>query len=89
MAAYNLHREVLMQRYVQGHDRAQASLLPACLEDYVDADNSARVIEAFVVALDLSALGFAVVPASTVRPSYSPQTVENGEAVCIDIAPNR
>jgi hypothetical protein len=48
-----------MQRFVQSHDRTQASLLPASLEDYVDADNSARVIEAFVEALDLGRLGFA------------------------------
>jgi transposase len=61
-----------MQRFVQGYDRTQASLLPASLEDYVDADNPARVIEAFVEALDLGVLGFAVVPASTGRPSYHP-----------------
>jgi hypothetical protein len=61
-----------MQRVIQGHDRAQASLLPACLDDYVDADNLARVIEAYVEALDLGALGFAIVPASTGRPSYHP-----------------
>ena len=61
-----------MQRFVQGDDRTQASLLPASLEDYVDADNPARVIEAFVEALDLGALGFAVVPAATGRPSYHP-----------------
>ena len=60
-----------MQRFIQGQDRAQASLLPASLEDYVDADNPARVIEAFVEALDLGALGFAVVPASTGRPELS------------------
>ena len=61
-----------MQRFVQGNDRNQASLLPASLEDYVDADNPARVIEAFVGVLDLGGLGFAVVPASTGRPSYHP-----------------
>lgn len=43
-----------MQRLVQGLDRTQASLLPAFLEDYVDADNAARMIEAFVAALDLA-----------------------------------
>ena len=64
-----------MQRFIQGHDRTQASLLPACLEDYVDADNLARVIEAFVEALDLGALGFAIVPAVTGRPSYHPATL--------------
>ena len=52
-----------MQRFIQGQDRTQGSLLPACLEDYVDADNLARVIDAFVEALDLGAFGFAIVPA--------------------------
>jgi transposase len=48
-------------RFVQGHDRTQASLLQASLEDYVNADNPARVIEAFVEALDLGAFGFAII----------------------------
>lgn len=61
-----------MHRFVQGDDRAQASFLPASLEDYIDADNTARVIDAFVEALDLGAFGFAVVPAATGRPSYHP-----------------
>jgi transposase len=69
MAACGLHWEIFMQRFIQGHDRTQASLLPACLEDYVEADNLARVIEAFVEALDLGALGFSIVPASTGRPT--------------------
>jgi transposase len=67
--------EVFMHRFVQGQDRAQASLLPASLEDYVDANNPARIIEAFVEALDLGALGFAIVPAATGRPSYHPATL--------------
>jgi transposase len=72
MAGFNLHREVTVQRYGQGQDRTQASLLPASLEDHVDTDNPARVIEAFVEGLDLGALGFAVVPAPPGRPSYHP-----------------
>jgi hypothetical protein len=54
-----------MHRFIEGADRAQASLLPASLEDYVDADNPVRVIEAFVDALDLDGLGIAVIPAAT------------------------
>jgi hypothetical protein len=46
-----------MHHFIEGVDRAQASLLPASLEDYIDADNPVRVIEAFVDALDLGALG--------------------------------
>jgi transposase len=52
-----------------------------CLEDYVDADNPARVIEAFVEALDLGRLGFATVPASTGRPSYHPATLQKLKAL--------
>ena len=61
-----------MHRFVAGQDRAQPSFLPASLEDYVDPDNTARVIEAFVEGLDLDALGFAVIPAATGRPGYHP-----------------
>jgi transposase len=61
-----------MHRFIEGQDRAQASFLPASLEDYVDADNTARVIEVFVEALDLRVLGFAVEPAATGRPGYHP-----------------
>lgn len=60
--------------YVGGADRGQASLFPASLEDYVGADCPARVIEAFVVGLDVVALGFGrTVPASTGRPPYDPR----------------
>ena len=31
-----------MHRFIEGQDRAQGSFLPASLEDYVDADNTAR-----------------------------------------------
>src|SRR5215208_310635 len=64
---------VLMGRFVEGRDRRQVAFLPACLDDYVDADNPVRVIDAFVDELDLLALGFAgVQPASTGRPAYHP-----------------
>ncbi len=41
-----------------GVSRDQTSLLPARVEDYVDADNPVRAIETFVAALDLKRLGF-------------------------------
>lgn len=41
-----------------GVSREQASLLPACVEDYVGSDNPVRAIEAYVEALDLVRLGF-------------------------------
>ena len=62
-----------MARFVEGVDRRQAQLLPAALDDYVDEDNPARVIDVFVDELDLAALGFArVQAAATGRPGYSP-----------------
>jgi transposase len=65
-----------MKRFVQGLDRGQATLLPECLEDWIDADNPVRVIDAFVDALDLSEIGFAgVEPAATGRPSYHPSAL--------------
>src|ERR671916_194253 len=65
-----------MKRFVEGEDRRQATLLPACLDDYVASDNPVRIIEAFVDELDLAALGFAgVVPEATGRPAYHPATL--------------
>lgn len=44
--------------YKTGASREQVSLLPPRVEDYVDADNPVRAIEAYVEALDLVRLGF-------------------------------
>ena len=62
-----------MKRFVAGADRGQSTLLPECLDDWVDESNPVRVIDAFVDALDLGELGFSgVEPAVTGRPSYHP-----------------
>jgi transposase len=62
-----------MKRFMQEVDRNQTTLLPECLDDYVNEDNPVRVIEAFVEGLDLAALGFdGVTPAKTGRPAYHP-----------------
>jgi transposase len=37
-----------MGRFVEGIDRNQATLLPACLEDFIAEDNSIRIVDAFV-----------------------------------------
>ena len=44
--------------YLCGVPRAQAMLLPECVEDFVGPNNPVRVIEAFVEGLDLAKLGF-------------------------------
>jgi transposase len=62
-----------MKRFVAGADRSQATLLPECLDDWIDEDNPVRTIDAFVDALDLAGLGFdGVTPAATGQPSYHP-----------------
>src|ERR687894_2877000 len=62
-----------MRRFVEGVDRGQTTLFPESLDDWVGEDNPVRVIDAFVDALDLRALGFdGVVPEATGRPSYHP-----------------
>ena len=62
-----------MKRFVEGEDRRQGVLLPEYLDDFVAEENQVRVIEAFVDALDLAALGFeGVAPAASGRPSYHP-----------------
>jgi len=65
-----------MPRFVEEEPRTQATLFPERIEDYIDADNPVRAIEAFVDALDLEQLGFnGMNPKATGRPSYHPATM--------------
>ena len=52
------------------------TLLPECLDDFIDESNPVRVIDAFVDALDLAEMSFeGVEPAATGRPSYHPSVL--------------
>jgi transposase len=63
----------VVKRFVEGLDRGQSTVFPETLDDFVDEENSVRVIEEFVEALDLGELGFSGVdPKATGRPSYHP-----------------
>src|SRR6266699_4023757 len=65
-----------MKRFIEGEDRAQITLLPECLDDYLAEDNPVRVVEVFVDQLDLRPLGFeGAEPATTGRPSYHPSVL--------------
>jgi transposase len=46
-----------MKRFVAGADRGQSTLLPECLDDFIDESNAVRAIDAFVDALDLADWG--------------------------------
>lgn len=59
--------------YLSGADRRERQLLPDCVEDYVEAENEVRVIEAFVERLDEAALAFGRAEAATGRPAYAPR----------------
>src|SRR6266436_9177272 len=65
-----------MKRFVEGTDRGQSTLLPECLDDWIDENNPVRVIDAFVEALNLGELGFVgMEPETTGRPSYHPSVL--------------
>jgi transposase len=65
-----------MKRFVAGAARGQSTVLPECLDDWVDESNSVRVIDAFVDLLDLAELSFeGVEPAATGRPVRVPKTL--------------
>ena len=44
-----------MERFVEGVDRRQVTLLPPCLDDHVTEEDPIRVVEPFVDELDLGA----------------------------------
>lgn len=41
-----------MRRFIEEADRGQSTLLPECLDDFIDEGNPVRVIDVFVDALD-------------------------------------
>ena len=63
-------------RYIEGEDRAQITLLPDCIEDYIKEDNPVRVIDAFVDGLDIAEIGIRrAKPNETGRPPYDPRDI--------------
>ena len=65
-----------MRRFVEEADRGQWTLLPECLDDFIDDSNPVRVIDVFVDLLDLAEMSFdGVEPAATGRPSYHPSVL--------------
>lgn len=65
-----------MKRFVEGENRAQGTLFPDSLDDYIAEDNPVRVVDVFVDELDLKALDFdGAEPEATRRPGYHPATL--------------
>jgi len=60
--------------YICGEDREQAAMLPDSIEDYVDNNNSVRVIEAYINSLNVIEMGFKSASLKeTGRPPYDPK----------------
>lgn len=57
--------------YLQGEDRTQLTLYSTCLDDMVPADNTVRLIDVFVNALNLEEMGFESLSAQG-PPPYHP-----------------
>src|SRR3954462_15736352 len=65
-----------MRRFVEQADRGQSTLLPECLDDFINESNPVRVIDVFVDTLDLAEMDFnGANPAATGRPSYHPSVL--------------
>jgi transposase len=59
--------------FIEGTDRGQVNLLPACVEDYVAPDAMVRFVRCICRELKLSELGFSrTVAAATGRPGFHP-----------------
>ena len=65
---------VMSGSYVSGLGRIQLLLLPDMIENYIEDDNPARFIDAFVDGLDLAGIGFrySTLEDGAGRPSYDP-----------------
>jgi transposase len=59
-----------MRRFVGGGSWAR-TLLPECLDDFIDENNPVRVIDVFVDALDFAEMSFE----GAGRPSYHPSVL--------------
>ena len=63
-----------MSEHVEGLNRDQTLIFPDTLEGYVDKENPARFIDAFIDSLNLEKLGFTHSILNDVgRPSYDPK----------------
>jgi transposase len=59
-------------KFIQGHDRTQTHLFPVSLDQSIDPDNQARLIDLFVDSLPLDEFGFRTDFINNGRPAYQP-----------------
>ena len=62
--------------FKSGEDREQTILFPESIDEYVEEDSTARVIDVYIKNLDLDCLGFTrSKPKETGRPPYDPKDI--------------
>ena len=60
--------------FISGENRSQILLLPDSIEEYIEANNAVRVLDAYINRLSLAELGFSKpAPHETGRPMYNPK----------------
>jgi transposase len=59
--------------YINGTSRDQLFLFNECIDNMIENDNPARVIDAYVESLDLEKLGIKLPKLKTGKPPYRPQ----------------
>lgn len=64
-----------MSGFIEGENRYQSTMFPERVDDYVDEDSLARVVDVFIDKLDISGLGFKAEAAETGRPGFHPRTM--------------
>src|SRR5580692_7544631 len=76
----------VMKGFVQGTDRQQTTLLPECLDDWVDESNAVRAVDVFVDALELRDLGFDGIDPGSDRPARVSSLVD-AQALHLRLSP--
>ena len=62
--------------YIQGESREQMTLMPLCLDDYIETDSICRVIAIYVGSLNMAELGFKYAETKdTGRPPHDPASM--------------
>lgn len=64
-----------MSGFIEGDNRFQSAMFPERVDDCVEEDSVARVIDVFIDKLDVSGLRFKTEAADTGRPGYHPRTM--------------
>lgn len=63
-------------RYIKGIDRKRSLFMPGCIDEYISEDNQVRVIDAFVISLDVEKLEFTnAVPPERGRLPFDPRDI--------------